>query len=74
MDVKGLMMSNSYVRQMAANNYGDAIDEIFRKPVYQKMNTEGIFRSVRISDTPDKNNNQQNKVSSSRNFRYPSPS
>ena len=64
MDVKGLMMSNSYVRQMAANNYGDAIDEIFRKPVYQKMNTEGIFRSVRISDTPDKNNNQQNKVSS----------
>lgn len=64
LDAKGLMMSNNYVRQMTANNYGDAIKEIFRKPMYQKMNTEGIFRSVKVSDTPDKENTQGNQVTS----------
>lgn len=54
MDAKGLMMSGSYARQMTAANYGDAILEIFRKPMYQKMNTEGIYKSVKVDDTPDK--------------------
>lgn len=54
MDAKGLMMSNSYARQMTAGNYGDAITEIFNKPMYQKMNAEGIYKSVKVDDTPDK--------------------
>lgn len=54
MDAKGLMMSNSYARQMTAGNYGDAITEIFNKPMYQKMNVEGIYKSVKVDDTPDK--------------------
>lgn len=54
MDAKGLMMSNSYARQMTASNYGDAIAEIFDKPMYQKMSAEGIYKSVKVDDTPDK--------------------
>lgn len=54
MDAKGLMMSGSHVRQMTADNYGDAIREIFDKPLYQKMSAEGIYQSIQIEDTPDK--------------------
>lgn len=64
MDVKGLMMANSYVRQMTAANYGDAVEEIFRKPMYQKMNTGGIYKSVHVDNTPDRKSGQENKVSS----------
>jgi phage protein D len=64
MDAKGLMMSNSYSRQMTASNYGDAIMEIFRKPIYQKMNAEGIYRTLRVTDTPDKTNSNNNNVTS----------
>lgn len=65
MDAKGLMMSGSYARPMSANNYGDAIREILNQPLYQKMNAEGIYRSIQIEDTPDKNNgNTDNKTTS----------
>ncbi len=64
MDAKGLMMSNSYARQMTADNYGDAIREIFRRPMYQKMNAEGIYKSLKITDTPDKQNTQNQQVTS----------
>lgn len=56
MDAKGLMMSGSYARQMSADNYGDAIREIFNQPLYQKMSAEEIYRSIQIEDTPDKKN------------------
>ena len=59
MDVKGMMMANSFARQMGAGNYGDAIREIFRKPVYQKMYEEGIYTQLEIRDTPDRSENQQ---------------
>lgn len=62
MDAKGLMMANSYAKQMTAGNYGDAVKEIFRKPMYQKMNTDGIYKSVHVDDTPDKTNSQNNQV------------
>ncbi len=55
MDAKGLMMSGSYARQMTAGSFGEAVREIFDKPLYQKMNAEGICKSVQIEDTPDKN-------------------
>lgn len=64
MDAKGLMMANSYARQMTAGNYGDAVKEIFRKPMYQKMNADGIWRSVHVDDTPDKSGGQNHQVTS----------
>lgn len=65
MDVKGLMMSNSYARQMTASNYGDAVQEIFEKPVYQKLNSQGIYSEVKITGTPDKKEGGNEKNSSS---------
>lgn len=64
MDAKGLMMANSYAKQMTADNYGDAVKEIFRRPLYQKMNADGIWRSLHVDDTPDKTNGQNNQVTS----------
>lgn len=64
MDAKGLMMSNSYARQMTAGNYGDAVKEIFRGPMYQKMSADGICRSIHVDDTPDKTSEQNNQVTS----------
>lgn len=64
MDAKGLMMANSCARQMTAGNYGDAVKEIFRKPMYQKMNADGIWRSVHVDDTPDKTGGQNRQVTS----------
>jgi hypothetical protein len=63
-DAKGLMMSNSYARQMTASNYGDAIREIFRKSIYQKMNAEGIYKTLKVTDTPDKNESSDSSVTS----------
>jgi len=42
MDVKGLMMSGSYARQLLADNYGDAVLEILNRTNYEKMKKEGI--------------------------------
>lgn len=64
LDAKGLMMANSYAKQMTAGNYGDAVKEIFRGPMYQKMNADGIWRSVHADDTPDKTNEQNQQVTS----------
>ncbi|MDE7323229.1 MAG: hypothetical protein K2N73_11025 [Lachnospiraceae bacterium] len=64
MDAKGLMMSGSYARQMTADNYGDAVSEIFSRPLYQKMSAEGIYKSVRVDATPDKNSTENNKETS----------
>ena len=64
MDVKGLMMSNSYARQMTASCYSEAVEEIFKKPMYQKMNAEGIYRMLKADSTPDKAGSQSKKVTS----------
>lgn len=55
MDVKGIMMANNNSRQLNATCYSDAIDEIFKKNVYASMQSEGIIKAIRITDTPDKN-------------------
>ncbi len=70
MDAKGLMMSGSYARQMTANNYGDAVREIFNQPLYQKMNAEGIYRSIQIEDTPDRNSTQNNSTTGNKTTSY----
>lgn len=54
MDAKGMMMSNCYARQMQSTSYGQAVKEIFNKPLYQKMQSFGIITGIKVTDTPDK--------------------
>lgn len=54
MDVKGIMMSGSYAKQLSATTYSDAVDELFKKSVYEKMRSKEIFTELAISQTPDK--------------------
>lgn len=63
MDAKGMMMANSFVRQMTASNYGDAVREIFRRPVYEKLLSEGIYRKLCVTDTPDSTQASEGQVS-----------
>ena len=50
MDVKGLMMSGSYSKQLLADNYGDAVDEILKKTNYEKIKKEGASSGGGIGD------------------------
>ena len=54
MDVKGIMMANCYSKQMTATSYSEAVKEIFNQDPYADMKTDGIIKSLNISDTPDK--------------------
>lgn len=63
MDIKGVMMAGSHENQMTATNFGDSISEIFRKSVYEKMKSNGIFTQISVTPTPDKNNSESNKES-----------
>lgn len=54
MDAKGIMMANNHSRQLKADNYGDAVREIFDEPVYSVMENNGIICGKILSDTPDK--------------------
>lgn len=55
MDIKGVMMANAYVCQLKAGCYSQAVQEIFKKPVYQNLQNRGIVEKLNIQDTPDKN-------------------
>ncbi|MCR5777180.1 MAG: hypothetical protein K6G84_07175 [Lachnospiraceae bacterium] len=62
MDIKGVMMSNAYARQLTAKVYSEAVREIFSGPRYQKIQSAGIFNAqLNIEDTPDKKNSEGNK-------------
>ena len=54
MDVKGIMMANNNSRQLTANCYSDAIEEIFKKNIYATLQDEKVIKSLNITDTPDK--------------------
>ncbi|MBO6133529.1 MAG: phage late control D family protein [Lachnospiraceae bacterium] len=55
MDVKGIMMSNSCVRQLTAKSYSEAVKEIFASQRYQAIQSNGIFKAqLKVDDTPDK--------------------
>lgn len=54
MDVKGMMMSGCQAMQLTAKSYSDAVKEIFSGQSYQKMASMGIYESLRVTDTPDK--------------------
>lgn len=53
MDVKGIMMACGFAKQLKAENYSDAVKEIFTRAAYNKMQQYGML-SLEIDDTPDK--------------------
>lgn len=53
MDVKGIMMSGSYSKQLTATSYSGAVKEILQKTAYTKMKSSDIITSLDIADTPD---------------------
>lgn len=59
MDVKGIMMANSYVYRMKSGCYSDAVKEILDKPVYKSLKDRDIIGKLKIEDTPDKNKQAQ---------------
>lgn len=64
MDAKGIMMANNHSRQLKADNYGDAVREIFDEPVYNSMENSGIIKGKIIADTPDKKPGESSDSSS----------
>ena len=63
MDIKGVMMAGSHENQMTSTNFGDSINEIFRKGVYEKMKSSGVYTQLSVTPTPDKKNSEDNKES-----------
>ena len=55
MDVKGIMMSGNYCKQLNARYYSAAVREILQRTVYEKLQSSEIITSMAgIADTPDK--------------------
>lgn len=54
MDIKGMMMSNCYSRQMTSQCYSDAVKAIFDQQQYAQMKDRGVIKNLYISQTPDK--------------------
>lgn len=55
MDVKGIMMSCRFAKQLKADNYTDAVREIFTRTAYQKLQQDGML-TLELDHTPDKQN------------------
>ncbi len=54
MDIKGIMMANSYAKQLTAQSYSEAVKLLLDQPFYQKLNGDkGLFSEISITDTPD---------------------
>ena len=53
MDVKAVMMANSYSKQLMAKTYGDAVKEIFDQTIYQNLKGDGAITDLTIGSTPD---------------------
>ena len=55
MDVKGMMMANSYSKQLTANCWSKAVNEIFQQSFYTSVTDgeNGIIKKLTIYDTPD---------------------
>ncbi|MCR5251312.1 MAG: hypothetical protein K6E50_11960 [Lachnospiraceae bacterium] len=55
MDLKGIMMANSYAKQINAQYYCEAVKSVFEQPFYQRLKGEiGVYEDILIADTPDK--------------------
>ncbi|MCR4641886.1 MAG: hypothetical protein K5697_07640 [Lachnospiraceae bacterium] len=54
MDIKGIMMANSYAKQLTAQSYSEAVKLLLDQPFYQKLKGDkGLFNEINIADTPD---------------------
>lgn len=53
MDVKAVMMANSYSRQLKASSYSDAVKEIFDQSIYMNLRGDGAITELTINSTPD---------------------
>lgn len=53
MDVKGVMMAGTYVRQLTAASYSEAVKEILKRSAYAAMLSNGMIRGIQVTDTPD---------------------
>lgn len=58
MDVKGIMMSNNYSRQLTSTSFSDAVEEILKRTSYSRLEANQIITKMDISATPDKQQNQ----------------
>ena len=54
MDVKGVMMSGCYSKQLKADNFSDAVTEILNRTAYEKLKSTQIIKGVYVTETPDK--------------------
>ncbi len=54
MDIKGMMMSSCYSKQMTALCYSDAVSAIFDQQQYTQMQDRGVIKRLCITQTPDK--------------------
>ncbi len=54
LDIKGVMMANTYSKRLKANYYSDAVKEILDQNTYQNLKNNGVVTSITVSDTPDK--------------------
>lgn len=54
MDVKGIMMSGTYSKQLKATTWSDAVAEIMENTAYSKLQSNEIIKKLEISETPDK--------------------
>ncbi|MCR5278216.1 MAG: hypothetical protein K6E19_02135 [Lachnospiraceae bacterium] len=55
MDIKGIMMANTYARQIAAESYSEAVSQVLNQAFYQKLKGDkNVFSKISITDTPDK--------------------
>lgn len=54
MDVKGVMMSGCYSKQLKADNFADAVTEILNRTAYEKLKSTQIIKGVYVTETPDK--------------------
>lgn len=66
LDVKGIMMSSSYSRQLKAKTYSEAVKEIFKNVILEKLKSIGVMdNQLEIQETPDtiaaKKSNQKDK-------------
>lgn len=53
MDVKGIMMSGNYSRQLRASSFSEAVKEILDKTAYVRLQSNEIITKLEITDTPD---------------------
>lgn len=65
MDIKGIMMSGGFAKQLKAECYSEAVKELFTRTAYNKMQQYGMM-SLEIDDTPDKRASEGGKGSDTR--------